>query len=192
METDYFALIVVPVLIFFARIVDVSINTVRIIFVMSGKKYIATILGFLESLIWLVAIGQIFKHMDNIYCYVAYPAGFAGGILVGMWIEEKIALGKVIVRVITADDLNPVKAFLNEHDFRFSIVETESNVGRESLLFAVLKRDRIPEFLDALKMHMPKAFYTIESVKSANEAGLLTEKPSRRGIGTWLTSVRRK
>lgn len=187
-----FGLIVVPLLVFIARILDVSINTVRIIFVMSGKKYISTLLGFLESLIWLLAIGQIFKHMDNVFCYIAYPAGFAGGILVGMMIEEKIALGKVIIRIITAEDLTIVKNYLLENNFRYSVVAAESNEGKESLLFAVLKRDRVPEMLDVVKINLPKAFYTIESVKSASEAGLLIEKPSRRGIGAWLTSIKRK
>lgn len=189
---EAFGLIVVPILIFFARILDVSINTIRIIFVMSGKKYIATLMGFLESLIWLLAIGQIFKHMDNVYCYIAYPAGFAGGIFIGMLIEEKIALGKVIIRVITAENLDSIIAYLNKHQFRFSVVSAESNEGKENLLFAVLKRDHVPVILDEIKRHLPKAFYTIESVKSASETGILTEKPSRRGIGAWLTSVRRK
>lgn len=191
-DSDTFGLVVVPILIFFARILDVSINTVRIIFVMGGKKYVATILGFLESLIWLLAIGQIFKHMDNVYCYVAYPAGFAGGILVGMLIEEKIALGKVIIRIITAEDLTKVTDFLRAKDFRYSIVNAESNEGHEQLLFAVLKRDHVPEMLNEIKNNLPKAFYTIESVKSASEAGMLLDKPSRRGIGAWLTSVKRK
>ncbi|QSE98118.1 DUF2179 domain-containing protein [Fulvivirga lutea] len=191
-DNETFGLIVVPILIFLARILDVSINTVRIIFVMSGKKYIATVMGFLESLIWLLAIGQIFQHMDNVYCYIAYPAGFAGGILIGMLIEEKIALGKVIIRIITAEDLELIIAYLNKHQFRFSIVSAESNEGKENLLFAVLKRDHVPYMLDEISKHLPKAFYTIESVKSASEAGLMVEKPSRRGIGAWLTSVRRK
>ena len=191
-DSETFGLVVVPILIFFARILDVSINTIRIIFVMGGKKYIATALGFLESLIWLLAIGQIFKHMDNFYCYVAYPAGFAGGIWVGMMIEEKIALGKVIIRVITSEDLTKVTDYLNLKNFRFSIVEAKSNEGKEKLLFAVLKRDHVTEMLDELKTYLPKAFYTIESVKSASEAGMLLDKPSRRGIGGWLTSVKRK
>ncbi len=191
-SSEFFGLVIVPILIFFARILDVSINTVRIIFVMSGKKYVATLLGFMESLIWLLAIGQIFKHMDNIYCYIAYPAGFAGGILVGMLIEEKIALGKVIIRIITPEDLTQVTKFLLDKKFRYSIVSAQSNEGDEKLLFAVLKRDHVPEMLEELRLYLPKAFYTIESVKSASEAGVLTEKPSRRGIGTWLTSVKRK
>ena len=86
-----FSYILLPFLIFFARILDVSINTIRIIFVMNGRKGISTFLGFFESLIWLLAIGQIFQNIDNPASYIAYPLGFASGIFVGMFIEEKLA-----------------------------------------------------------------------------------------------------
>lgn len=190
--SDTFRIVVLPLLIFFARILDVSINTVRIIFVMSGRKFISTFLGFFESLIWLLAIGQIFQHIDNVYSYIAYPAGFAMGILVGMLIEERLALGKVVVRIISAEDLSGLLQVLHNQNVRYTIVSAQSEVGEEKLLFTVLMRDNLPLFIEAVQKHVPKAFYTVESVKSASEAGILYEQPSRRGIGTWLTSVRRK
>ncbi|UII24326.1 DUF5698 domain-containing protein [Fulvivirga ligni] len=179
-------------MIFFARICDVSINTLRIIFVMSGKKMVSTLLGFFESLIWLLAIGQIFQHIDNVYSYIAYPAGFACGILVGMLIEERLALGKVVVRIITSDDLSGILEYIHKKNIRYSIVSSETRAGEEKLLFTVQNRDNLSEFLDHMQESLPKAFYTVESVKNASESGILVEKPSRRGIGTWLTSVRRK
>ncbi len=100
-SADVFSYVLLPILIFVARIGDVSINTIRIIYVLGGRRLTATTLGFFESFIWLMAIRQIFEHLDNWICYVAYPAGFASGILVGMIIEERIAYGKVIVRIIT-------------------------------------------------------------------------------------------
>lgn len=95
---NVFSYVLLPLLIFIARITDVSINTIRIIYVLGGRRLTATVLGFFESFIWLMAIRQIFEHLDNWICYVAYPGGFAMGILVGMMIEERIAYGKVIVR----------------------------------------------------------------------------------------------
>ena len=92
---------ILPLLIFLARIGDVSIATIRIIFVMSGKKVIAPILGFFESLIWLLANGQIFNNIDNVWSYIAYASGYATGTFVGMYIEEKLAIGRVVVRIIT-------------------------------------------------------------------------------------------
>src|SRR5882757_5917305 len=91
-----FSYLLLPLLIFLARVTDVSINTIRIIYVLGGRRVTATLLGFFESFIWLMAIRQIFEHLDNWICYVAYPAGFALGIFVGMIIEERIAYGKVI------------------------------------------------------------------------------------------------
>lgn len=190
--SELFRILVLPLLIFVARILDVAINTIRIIFVMTGRKLISTILGFFESLIWLLAIGQIFQHIDNVYSYIAYPSGFAVGILVGMMIEERLALGKVVVRIISAEDLTNIIDYLQKQNMRYSIVSGESEGGEEKLLFTVLKRDNLPVLLNKVQENLPKAFYTVESVKSASESGLLAEQPSRRGIGAWLTSVKRK
>ena len=82
-SSDVFSFVLLPLLIFCARILDVSINTVRIIYVLGGRKLTSTLLGFFESFIWLMAIRQIFEHLDNWMCYVAYPGGFAAGIFVG-------------------------------------------------------------------------------------------------------------
>ena len=78
---NIFSYVLLPCLIFLARIGDVSINTIRIIYVLGGRRWTATMLGFFESFIWLMAIRQIFEHMDNWICYIAYPAGFASIIL---------------------------------------------------------------------------------------------------------------
>ncbi|MBK5280411.1 MAG: hypothetical protein JJE09_16255, partial [Bacteroidia bacterium] len=90
---NVFAYLILPLLIFLARICDVSISTIRIIYMLGGRRYTSTILGFFEAFIWLMAIRQIFQHFDNWVSYIAYPAGFASGIFVGMLIEERIAYG---------------------------------------------------------------------------------------------------
>ena len=113
---NMFSYVILPLLIFLARVSDVSINTIRIIYVLGGRRLTATILGFFESFIWLMAIRQIFEHFDNWVCYVAYPGGFAMGILVGMMIEERIAYGKVVVRIITRRDVTPLLDFLNKSE----------------------------------------------------------------------------
>lgn len=96
-----FSLIILPILIFLARIVDVTFGTIRIIFVSRGLKWLAPIFGFFEIMIWLFAIGQVFSNMTNITYYVAYAGGFACGNFVGIWIEEKMAIGTMVVRIIT-------------------------------------------------------------------------------------------
>lgn len=99
-DSQLFTWIVLPLLIFIARVVDVSIGTLRIVFIARGERLVAPILGFLEILIWLLAIGQIFKHLNNIGCYLAYAGGFAMGNYIGMVIEHKLAIGVQVIRII--------------------------------------------------------------------------------------------
>jgi len=186
-----FAYIILPLLIFMARIMDVSINTIRIIYVLGGRRVTATLLGFFESFIWLMAIRQIFEHLDNWVCYIAYPGGFAMGILVGMMIEERIAYGKVIVRIITRKDVQELITFLTNQQFRYTRVDTEGLDGPESLVFTVLPRENLEELLTKMKYILPTAFYTVEKVNRASESGAVVQESTRWSIASWLKDRRR-
>ena len=174
-----FDYLIMPLLIFCARVGDVSINTLRIMFMMNGKKNIAPFLGFFEALIWLLAIGQIFQNIDNPLSYVAYASGFGMGTYVGMYFEEKLALGRVLVRVITPQPLPELIEYMKDRDFRFTNVGGEGRFGKVNLLFTVMKRDSLTEFVAKVKSIDEKAFYTIESVKRVSEDDLnvMDDKP---------------
>ncbi|MBS9524275.1 DUF2179 domain-containing protein [Litoribacter ruber] len=169
---EVFSYLIMPVLIFLARVCDVSISTLRIMFVLAGKKKVAPFLGFFEALIWLLAIGQIFQNIDNPLSYVAYAAGFGMGTYVGMIFEEKLALGRVLVRVITPEPMPELIEFMKEKNFRFTNVGAEGRYGKVNLLFTVMKRDALQEFIGKVKSSNDKAFYTIESVKRISEDDL--------------------
>jgi uncharacterized protein YebE (UPF0316 family) len=177
-------------MIFCARIGDVSINTIRIIYVLGGRRVTATVLGFFESFIWLMAIRQIFEHLDNWICYIAYPGGFAMGIFVGMIIEERIAYGKVIVRIITRKEVRDLIAYLNQQHFRYTRVHAEGPDGDENLVFTVLERERLEGLLQKLKDILPTAFYTVEKVNRAADGGTVVQENTRWSIGSWLKSVK--
>ena len=186
-----FSYLLLPFLIFIARITDVSINTIRIIYVLGGRRLTATVLGFFESFIWLMAIRQIFEHLDNWICYIAYPGGFAMGILVGMMIEERIAYGKVIVRIITRKDVTELLAFLNKHQFRYTKVNAEGPDGHENLVFTVLQREHLESLLSQMKTILPTAFYTVEKVNRAADGGTVVQETTRWSIAGWLKGARR-
>ena len=78
-NSDIFKWVILPLLIFIARLIDVSLGTLRIIFVSHGLKYIAPLVGFVEINVWLLAIGQIMQNLDNLVCSLAYAGGFAMG-----------------------------------------------------------------------------------------------------------------
>ena len=187
----FFSFILLPLLIFLARITDVSINTIRIIYVLGGRRLTATILGFFESFIWLMAIRQIFEHLDNWICYVAYPGGFAMGILVGMMIEERIAYGKVIVRIITRKDVTELITFLDRNGFRYTKVNAEGPDGHENLVFTVMEREHLESLLVRMKAILPSAFYTVEKVNRAADGGTVVQETTRWSIGGWLKGVRK-
>jgi uncharacterized protein YebE (UPF0316 family) len=189
---EVFSFVLLPLLIFCARIADVSINTIRIIYVLGGRRWTATLLGFFESCIWLMAIRQIFEHLDNWICYVAYPAGFACGIFVGMMIEERIAYGKVIVRIITRKDINDLLTYLNKRQFRFTHVNAMGPDGHENLVFTVLEREYLEALMAELRRILPTAFYTVEKVNRAAESATVVNETSQRSFTNWLRSIRRE
>ncbi|GAB3003108.1 DUF2179 domain-containing protein [uncultured Cyclobacterium sp.] len=186
-----FDYLVMPLLIFFARVVDVSINTLRIMFVLNGKKTIAPILGFFEAFIWLLAIGQIFQNISNPMSYIAYAGGFATGTYVGMVIEERLALGRVLVRIITPEPLPQLVEYMKEKSYRFTSVGAEGRYGKVILMFTVIKREMLPGLINKLKESDEKAFYTIESVKriSEDDLNVMEDKPR---FTTRLRSIIRK
>jgi uncharacterized protein YebE (UPF0316 family) len=104
-EFDWFAWVLLPFLVFSARVVDVTLGTLRIIFTSRGKKYLAPLLGFVEVFIWITVIAQITKGAHNIVAYLAYAGGFAVGNYIGMYIEDKLALGMLVVRVIVPEHI---------------------------------------------------------------------------------------
>lgn len=92
---------ILPFLIFLSRIFDVSLGTLRIIFVNRGMKYLAPLIGFFEVLIWLIVIGNVMKNIGSPINYIAYAAGFATGNFVGIYLEGKLAMGVILLRIIT-------------------------------------------------------------------------------------------
>lgn len=166
---DTITYIIIPVLIFLARLTDVTIGTMRLIFVSKGYKLVAPILGFFEIIIWLLAISQIMQHLDNWVCYVAYGAGFAAGNLVGITLEQKLSIGNVIIRVFPKKDVTELAEDLRSQAFGVSAVEIQGKEGRKKMLFSVIQRKNIKQYVDTVLHHNPRAFYTVEDIKSVSD-----------------------
>lgn len=168
-DSPVFTWIILPLLIFFARIMDVSIGTLRLIFVSKGYKYYAPLLGFFEVIIWLLAIGQIMQHLDNLLCYFAYGLGFATGNYIGIYLDEKLSLGTVLIRVVPKMDTSNLIDHLRKENFGASLVDIEGMSGKLKMIFTIVKRKDLKEVLNIIQEHNPQAFVTIEDVKTARE-----------------------
>ncbi|MBE0617977.1 MAG: DUF2179 domain-containing protein [Proteobacteria bacterium] len=169
LDSPTFTWVVLPLLIFSARIVDVSLQTLRVIFINRGLRLVAPLLGFFEVLIWLLAIGQIMRHLDNFACYLAYGAGFATGTYVGMWIEGKLSLGMVILRVITRVAADALVAELRREEHGVTSIDAAGMAGPVKVLFTVLRRQDLPAVLATVRRYNPNAFYSVEDVRFASE-----------------------
>jgi uncharacterized protein YebE (UPF0316 family) len=167
--SDLFAWVVLPLLIFTARICDVSLGTIRVIFISKGIKYLAPLIGFFEVIIWLLAIGQVMHNLTNVVSYIAYGAGFACGTLLGLLIEERLSIGLSIVRVITKEDASDLVRDLRDANFGVTSIDAEGVTGRVKVIFMVIKRQDLRRIIETIKEHHPNAFYSIEDVRSVSE-----------------------
>jgi uncharacterized protein YebE (UPF0316 family) len=168
-DLPVFTWVILPLLIFFARIMDVSIGTLRLIFVSKGYKFYAPMLGFFEVIIWLLAIGQIMQHLDNFLCYIAYGLGFATGNYLGIYLEEKMSLGTVLIRVVAKTDTADLINRLRGERFGASLVDIEGMTGKQKMIFTIIKRIDLKDVLGIIQENDPLAFVTIEDVKTARE-----------------------
>jgi len=169
-SSDLFKWVILPVLIFVARLVDVSLGTLRIIFVSHGLKYIAPLVGFIEINIWLLAIGQIMQNLDNLACSLAYAGGFSLGAFIGILIEEKLSIGMVMVRVICKHDVSELVKTLREAQYGVTIHDAEGLKGPVKIIFAVIRRGDLQDVLTRIHKIHPHAFYSVEDVRSVGEA----------------------
>jgi len=168
-HSETFIYILLPLFIFCARICDVTLDTLRIIFVSKGMRKIAPIFGFFSVLIWLIAISTIMKNLDNWICYVAYAGGFATGNFVGMVIEEKLALGHEMIRVITRADASALTSELRANGYGVTSVKAEGADGEVGVIYIIARRSMIKNVLGIITKNNPRAFYTIETIKFVNK-----------------------
>lgn len=161
--------IVLPLLIFLARVADVTLGTLRIIFVSRGKRRLAPILGFFEVLIWVAAIGQLVQNLGSPASYLSYAAGFAAGNFVGMLIEDRLAIGTMVVRAIVPEGGEKMMQFLGDAGFGVTIVDGQGATGPVKLIYTIVQRKHLKEVVRIIHNVHPKAFLTVEDIRSVED-----------------------
>lgn len=168
--TDNFIYIyvIIPALIFLARVSDVTLGTIRIVFVSKGMKILAPLLGFFEILIWLIAMSKIFQNLDNWFYYIAYAGGFAMGNYVGLKIEERLALGYLNIRIITQKSGLKLIKELSSAGYGVTYMDAQGSRGDVNIIYCIIKRKDITDITSIIKNYNPNAFYTLEDIRFAN------------------------
>lgn len=157
-------------IIFFARVVDVSLGTFRFIMVIRGHRMVATAVGFLESMIWILAVGGVISHLDQWYLVIAYAGGFASGNWVGIWLESRAAIGTELVRAISKNSENLLTDKLIEQGYRPVKLAGSSGSGSPvEVILVVVRRRKVPDLVQAIREADPDAVYTISDIKTVHD-----------------------
>ena len=181
---DWYNWVLLPILIFLSRLGDVSLGTLRHLFLSKGLKKIVPLIGFVEVMIWLVAIRQVFHNLNNLACFIAWAGGFSFGTYVGMLIEEKIAYGMQVIRIISnADTQHLCDAFKNTHQ-GYTVVDGEGAQGPVKLIYVIVKRKTKAAVISLIHQHLPDSFYSIEDIKNAS-MGIFSE-PRNKSVKNML------
>ncbi len=160
--------LLLPLAIMCSRVVDVSIGTVRMVMVIRGRRYTAAVLGFFEVTIWLMAITGIISHVDNLISYVAYGLGFAIGNIVGLTIEQKMAVGQQVVRYISSEEGEHISRVLRTRGFGVTEFSGSGREGPVMLGFVIAPRKKVPGLMEIICGVDPRSVVTIEDVRHSN------------------------
>ena len=165
-DFDWYVWVGLPLLIFLARVFDVTLGTLRIIFTSRGLRNLAPVLGFVETFVWIVAVSSLVKHAQNVAAYFGYAGGFAMGTLVGMFLENKLAIGTVTVRAIIRRDPQELIKSLLDAGFGVTTVDGHGSTGTVKIIYTTIKRQDLPVVTDIYHRALPGAFLSVEEVRS--------------------------
>lgn len=189
LNSEWFQWVILPLIIFLARISDVTLMTLRIVFSAQGRRSLAPMVGFFEVLIWILAISQIMRNLTNPLTYIAYAAGFAAGNYMGLFIEQKLAIGMVAVRVFLKQDCDRLMEKLKENGFGVTKLSAMGTQGSIDILYTLIPRRSLKQVIDLIHQIDPKIFYAVEEIRTASQGVF---PPSRDWQFWQAIGVRRK
>ena len=171
METfDWYAWVLLPLIVFLARVIDVTLGTMRIIFLSRGRKLLAPMLGFVEVFIWITVVSQIVGGaQNNLFAYFAYAAGFAVGNYIGMSLEEKLAIGTLVVRAFLPQEGKSLVKNLHDRGYGVTYVDGYGVNGPVQVIYTIVLRRELPEVIGIIQETHPKVFFTVEELRSVQQ-----------------------
>jgi uncharacterized protein YebE (UPF0316 family) len=178
LDSTMFTWVILPILIFFARIVDMSFDTMRVIMVGRGRKVTAALMGFFEVCIWLLVARQVIAHLPNVACFFAYALGFATGNYVGMVIEERMAVGFQLVRVITDGSAKELIERFRKAGHGVTCIPAQGMEGDVEIVFTIVPRKDVQKVVATVRGFNPDAFCSIEDVRDV-KAGIFPSTTGR-------------
>lgn len=192
-STELFPWLLVPA-IFFARVFDVSLGTFRTIIAFRGYRWLALGIGFVESVVWVLAISQVITNLDHWVLILAYAGGFATGTFVGISLESRIAIGSELVRAISYAGQDRLATHLREQGYQ--AINLVGDAGAEQdveVVLVVERRKEIPRLITVIREADPDAVLTVADVKSVHSPAMAAVPAAGPAmVGGWRKRYRRK
>jgi uncharacterized protein YebE (UPF0316 family) len=155
-------------------------ETIRVIYISRGIKYLAPIIAFFEIVIWLLAMEVVMQDLANIANFMAFALGFAMGTYVGLVIEEKLSIGMVILRIVTTDESNEeIVSFMQSENYGITTLDATGSRGSVKMILSLVNRTDVPRITQHIQATNPHAFFSIEDVRYVNQGVFRPKKPNR-------------
>ncbi|MFQ5943425.1 MAG: DUF2179 domain-containing protein [Anaerolineales bacterium] len=154
-----------PFLIFIIRITDMSLDTLRVLFIVRGRRAQAWAVGFMQSALWVIAVASVLGHLDNLLNVIAYAAGFATGNVVGMRIEERLAIGHSHLRIISSQRGDAIAVAVRDAGYAVTELSGRGKDGAVSILTTSVRRRDIEPVRGEVLRADPDAFVTLSDVR---------------------------
>lgn len=181
-----------PIVIFTLRIFDVSLSTMRILLAVRGHKMVVPLIGFFEVLIWVFAVGNAIRFLDSGWHVLGYAGGFATGSIVGLLIEESLAIGFASVRVVSRHAGVEMADALRAAGFGVTEFGAQGRDGRVEVIFTVCRRRDTPRVLAVAERWDPQAFITVEEPRDIRWGWMQSSSRERAGIGFGVNTMMRR
>ncbi len=181
-DREFTTWVLTPLFICLARVMDVTLGTVRIMFVSRGWKSLAPFLGFFEVLIWLLAIRQIMQNLDNPMSYIGYATGYALGNFVGISLDERLAVGTLSVQIITLKSAEELVQRLRAAGWGVTCLDGEGVSGRVKVIFTIIKRRDLPAVTQLIASAQPGSFLSVSEIQNAQSGTFPPAEPLQQNI----------
>lgn len=155
-----------PLVIFVMRVMDVTLGTLRLVYVTRGARILASILGFVEILIWITAAGNTILHLTSPLHLVGYAGGFGVGTWVGMWVEQRLPVGTATVQAFCRGRDSGIADALRRMGLGVTEVEGEGLEGPVDIISTVVQRHLVPQVIETIEGEDADAFVTVYATQA--------------------------
>lgn len=165
-----------PLLIFGLRVIDVSLDTMRVLLAVRGKRSVAPFLGFFQAFVWIFAVGNAIKHLDSWWHILGYAAGYGMGTFVGITIEQALAYGLSTVRVVSQHGGIEIAEALRERGYGVTEMVGRGREGQVEIINSVVQRQHLEEVMAIVERWDPTAFVTVEEPRVLRGGSLASRR----------------